>query len=308
MIRYILRRLMWLVPVLIAISLITFILMHLVPGGPWDVMGGGRILAPTVRKLIAEKYGLDKPLVQQYLDYMSAAMRGDFGPSYFGTRTVNQIIAEGFPVTAALGVFALLFSTLLGIPLGMLAALRHNTSIDRITIMITTTGIAIPNFVIGIFLIIVVAVQIRLLPTQFRVEDLRSWVLPALILSLRPTVSLVRLTRSATLEVLNEDYVRTARAKGLTAFLVNSRHILRNALIPVVTLLGPLTADLITGSFIVESMFSVPGIGRTFVRSVFQRDYALFMGITIFYAFIVVFFNLAVDLAYSFLDPRIVRS
>jgi ABC-type dipeptide/oligopeptide/nickel transport system permease component len=260
-----------------------------------------------VRKLIAEKYGLDKPLPQQYADYITAAVRGDLGPSYFGTRTVNQIISEGFPVTAALGLFALGSSMLVGIPLGMFAALRHNRAVDRFIIFFVTMGISIPNFVIGIFLIIVLAVEFRLLPTQFRLTDFKSWILPGMILALRPTVALVRLTRSATLEVLSEDYVRTARAKGLGSFMVNRRHILRNAMIPVVTLLGPMTADLITGSFIVESMFGVPGIGRTFVRSVFQRDYALFMGITLFYALIVVIFNLLVDLTYSFLDPRIAR-
>jgi oligopeptide transport system permease protein len=299
---------MWLVPVLFFISLITFTLMHLVPGGPWDVMGGGKILAPAVRKLIAEKYGLDKPLPQQYIDYVTAAIHGDLGPSYFGTRTVNQIISEGFPVTAALGLFALGSSMFIGIPLGMFAALRHNRAVDRFIIFFVTMGISIPNFVIGIFLIIVLAVEFRLLPTQFRITEFKSWILPGMILALRPTVALVRLTRSATLEVLSEDYVRTARAKGLGSFMVNRRHILRNAMIPVVTLLGPMTADLITGSFIVESMFGVPGIGRTFVRAVFQRDYALFMGVTLFYALIVVLFNLLVDLTYSFLDPRIARA
>jgi oligopeptide transport system permease protein len=308
MLRYIVRRLLWLVPVLFAVSLITFVLMHMVPGGPWDVMGGGRIIRPEVRKLIAEKYGLDKPLAQQYIDYVVSALHGDLGPSYFGTQTVNQMIGIGFPVTATLGLFALGSAILVGIPLGVLAALRQNGALDRITIFGVTMGISIPNFVTALFLIIILCVHLRILPLKFQLDDWQTWVLPAFLLALRPIASLVRLTRSATLDILNEDYVRTARAKGLPSFLINGRHVLRNALIPVITLIGPMTADLVTGSFIIESIFSVPGIGRLFVQSVFQRNYSVFMGITLFYAVIVVFFNLAVDLTYSFLDPRIARS
>lgn len=308
MISYIIRRAVWLIPVLIAISLITFLMLHVTPGGPWDTLGGGKILQPAIRKLIAQKYGLDKPLVQQYTDYMLSAMRGDLGPAFFGTRTVNQIIAQGLPVTAALGLTALVLSLVVGIPLGLLAALRHNHLIDQVIVFFVTIGISIPNFVIAIFMIVILGITWHLLPFPFNRADSSSWILPAFILALRPISSLTRLTRSATLEILSEDYVRTANAKGLPHFIVNFRHVLRNAMIPVITLIGPMTADLITGSFIVESIFSVPGIGRTFIQSLLQKDYALFMGITLFYALVVVIFNLLVDLTYSFLDPRITRT
>jgi oligopeptide transport system permease protein len=309
MLAYIIRRLFWLIPVLLAVSIITFTMMHMVPGGPWDANVGAKALSPTVRAAIAKKYGLDKPLTQQYVDYISGVLHFDLGLSYFGTRTVNQIIADGFPVTAKLGLIALLIAVVVGVPLGLIAALRHNTWIDNLAILIVTIGYSVPNFVIGIAAIIILAVALKIpLPIRFDQNNWLSWIMPASILSIISVSAIVRLTRSATLEVLGQDYVRTARAKGLSAFDVNASHVLRNALIPVVTLLGPLTANLVTGSFIIEKMFSVTGIGRYFVESVLKRDWALFMGLTLFYAILIIMFNLAVDLTYSFLDPRISRS
>lgn len=251
---------------------------------------------------------MDKPLPQQYIEYIAGAVRGDLGPSYSSTRTVEQIIGDGFPLTATLGLIALSVAIVIGIPLGIMAALRHNGFLDHISMFFVTLGISVPNFVLALALIILMSVVLHLLPTQFQRDNLQSWIMPAVILSLGPTALLLRLTRSATLEVLSEDYVRTARAKGLPAIAVNGRHVLRNALIPVVTLLGPLTAGLITGSFVVEAIFGVPGIGRTFVTSVTKRDYPLLMGTTLFYTLIIVMFNLLVDLTYSFIDPRITRS
>ena len=309
MLAYIIRRFVWLIPVLLAVSVITFTMMHMVPGGPWDANVGAKALSPKVRDAIAKKYGLDKPLTQQYVDYIGGVLHFDLGPSYFGTRTVNQIIGDGFPVTARLGLIALLVAVTVGVPLGLIAALRHNTWIDNLAIFIVTIGYSVPNFVIGIAAIIILAVVLKLpLPIRFDQNNWLSWLMPASILSIISFSAIVRLTRSATLEVLGQDYVRTARAKGLSAFDVNSSHVLRNALIPVVTLLGPLTANLVTGSFIIESMFSVPGIGRSFVQAVLKRDFALFLGVTLFYAFLIIMFNLAVDLTYSFLDPRISRN
>jgi oligopeptide transport system permease protein len=282
-------------------------MMHMVPGGPWDALAG-KALPPQTRAAIAKKFGLDKPLTQQYIDYMVGVMHFDFGPSFRGTRTVGQIISEGFPITAALGLFALVIAVCVGVPLGLIAALKHNTWIDNIAVFIVTVGYSVPNFVIGIFCILVFAVALKALPIAFSRTDWLTWLMPASILSIISLSAIVRLTRSATLEIMGQDYVRTAKAKGLSALNVNASHVLRNALIPVVTLLGPLTAGLVTGSFIIESMFSIPGIGRTFVQSIAQRDYSLFMGVSLFFALLIIFFNLAVDLTYSFLDPRITRS
>lgn len=311
---FIIRRILWLIPVIIFVSGITFVLMHLTPGGPWDT-ASGKFVSPAVKLAIQQKYGLDKPLPVQYADYMTQAIQGHLGPSFsMRGRTVDSIIADGFPVTAALGLAALSIAIIIGIPLGILAALRHNSLLDQGSLFLVTLGISVPNFVIGITAIIIFAVTLRgpdgksLLPFQFYLDQPTSWIMPAVVLALGPLALLVRLTRSATLEVLSEDYVRTARAKGLSSMTINRRHVLRNALIPVVTLLGPLTAGLVTGSFIVEHIFGVPGIGRTFVDSINKRDYALLMGTTLFYTLLVVFFNLLVDLTYSFIDPRIARS
>jgi oligopeptide transport system permease protein len=295
------------VPVLFAVSVITFTMVHMIPGNPWDAIAG-KALPPSVRAVIAKEFHLDEPLPQQYMYYVEGALHFDFGHSLRGTRTVSQIISDGFPITARLGLIALLVAVVIGVPLGLISALEHNKWIDNVTIFNVTIGYSVPNFVIGIFSILVFAVSLHLLPIAFNRDNWLSWIMPAAILSIISVSAIVRLTRSATLEVLGQDYVRTARAKGLSAFDINAGHVLRNALIPVVTLLGPLTANLVTGSFIVESMFSVPGIGRTFVQSVLQRDYSLFMGVTLFFTTLIILFNLAVDLTYSFLDPRITRS
>jgi ABC-type dipeptide/oligopeptide/nickel transport system permease component len=308
MLAYILRRVIWLIPVMFAVSIITFVMMHLAPGGPWDALPGAGKLSASVKLLIAKKYHLDESLPQQYIDYISAALHGDLGPSYTGTRTVSQIIGDGFPISAAFGLFALLFSVGIGIPLGLASALRHNGVLDHVTIFFVTLGYSLPTFVIGIFAILIICVGLHIVPIFFDRDNPVTWILPVGILSVTTISAIVRLTRSSTLEILGQDYVRTARAKGLNAYTVNVGHVLRNALIPVVTLLGPLTANLIVGTFFVEKMFGIPGLGKNFVTSVSARDYALLMGVTLFYALIVVFFNLLVDLTYSFLDPRIVRS
>ncbi len=307
MLAYIVRRILWLIPVFIAVSLITFALMHLTPGGPWDT-ATARPVPPAVREAIKAKYGLNKSLPQQYVDYMWKALHGDLGPSFSGTVPVSQQIANGFPITASLGLAAVILSLLIGIPLGLLAALRHNGWIDQVSVFIVTIGISVPSFVLAILLIVIFSVIFHLLPYQFQRDSWQSWILPVVILALGPTALMLRLTRSTALDVLNEDYVRTARAKGLPAFTVNIRHVLRNALIPVVTLVGPLTAGLITGSFVVETLFGVPGIGRQFVQGVNKRDYGLLMGATLFYTLIIVIFNLAVDVTYTFIDPRVTRS
>jgi len=303
MLKYIFRRVLWFFPVIIAVSFITFSLMHLTPGGPWDA--SPKPLAPATRVAMAKAFGLDKPFLEQYFIYMTNALHGDLGVPYHGTRNVTQLIQDGLPVTGGLGLFALIFSILIGVPLGVLAALRHNGFIDNLTRFVVTVGTSIPRFVIGIFIILVFGVFLGLIRIQFSRTDWTTWIAPALLLALGPISAIMRLTRSSVLEVLSEDYIRTARAKGLRPSVVNYRHVLRNALIPVVTLLGPLAADLVTGSFIVEYLFTIPGIGRLTVQSVGARDWPVFLGLTLFYALIVIIFNLVVDLTYSFLDPRI---
>lgn len=307
MIVYIIRRLLYLIPVFLFVSGVTFTLMHMVKGGPWDT-ATAKAASPSVKKAIAAKYKLDEPLLQQYVEYMWDASHGDLGPSFSSPVPVNRVLADGFPLTAGLGLAAVGLALVIGIPLGVLAALRHNSIIDQISLFIVTLGVSVPGFVIAIASILLFSVVLHWLPFQFERNDWTSWLMPAALLGLGPTALLVRLTRSATLDVLSEDYVRTAHAKGLPALMVNRRHVLRNALIPVITLVGPLTAGLITGSFVVESLFGVPGIGRMFITAVGKRDYGQLLGSTLFYTLVVVLFNLAVDLTYSFIDPRIARS
>ena len=307
MAQYIVRRVLWLIPVLFFVLLITFTLMHLAPGSPWDVKVQ-KNATPALKAALAAKYGADKPIVQQFTDYIWNALHGDLGPSYSGTRTVAQIIQQGFPITAEIGLLALLISIIVGIPIGLIAALRHNGWFDHLVVLIVTMAYSLPNFVIGIFLIVIISVGLHLLPIRFQLNDWRTWIYPSGILALITVSSIVRITRSAVLDVLGQDYVRTAKAKGLHPAVVDVRHVLRNALIPVVTLIGPITVNLLVGSFVVESMFSVPGVGRYFVLSVIQRDYPVIMGTALLYTLLVVIFNLLVDLTYSFLDPRIVRS
>lgn len=302
MARYIIRRLLWMIPVLWFVATITFVLMHMVPGGPWDLE---KPVPPAVVRALNEKYGLDQPLHIQYLVFLARVVRGDLGPTYsYQDRPVTEIIRQGLPATAALGAAALGFALLFGVTLGVLAALRPNSALDYASMFFATAGAAAPNFVIGILLVIVFGVTLKVLPTGgWGTAD--KVVLPALALGIFPAAFLARLTRSTMLEVMNQDYIRTARSKGLAQRIVILKHALKNALIPVLTVAGPIAASLATGSFIIESLFGIPGIGRLYVLGVFQRDYGLIMGATLFYAFAVAMANLLVDILYAFVDPRI---
>jgi len=293
---------LWLVVVLVAVSFITFSLMHLVPGGPWD---REKQLAPQVVEALNRKYGLDKPFFAQFGNFLWGALRGELGASYsYQDRDVSEILADGFPITAALGLTAFGLSLIIGIPLGMAAALKQNSVIDYVCVVFATVFASIPGFVLGILLIIVFSVTLHWLPTGGW-GSFRQLIMPAFALASLPAAYTARITRASMLEVVRQDYVRTARSKGLAEHIVLARHILRNALIPVVTVAGPELAFLISGSFIIENLFSIPGIGRLFVRGVFARDYGLIMGSVLFYAFAVAVLNLAVDLLYAVLDPRI---
>jgi oligopeptide transport system permease protein len=299
---YIIRRILWLIPVLLFVSLITFWLMHAVDGGPWDT-GGKLTAADRARRDAA--YGLDDPVWRQYITYMVNALQGDLGVSLTRTtQTVREIIWDGFKVSAVLGLLSLVVATLLGVPLGVLSAAKKNGAWDYLAVFVSTLGTAVPSFVLGIYLILFFGVRLDWLPVQGWGSP-KEAVMPVATLAVFPLAYVARITRASVLEVLQEDYVRTARAKGLAGSAVLMRHVMRNAQIPILTVLGPLAAALITGSFIVESMFGIPGLGRQFITSIGNRDYGMIMGTTLFYAALIVLANLVVDIAYAFADPRV---
>ncbi len=299
---YIIRRVLWLVPVLFAVSVVTFFLMHAVDGGPWDT---GRKLTATDRARLDARYGLDEPVWRQYVTYMSNAVQGDLGPSFTRTtQDVRTIIWEGFKISAVLGGISLLVSVLIGVPLGVLSAVNKNGVWDYLAVIIATVGAAVPSFVLGIYLILLFAVRLGWVPVNGWGSP-REAILPVITSSVLPLAYLARITRASMLDILHEDYIRTARAKGLANSTVLIRHVMRNAMIPILTVIGPLAAAGLTGSFIIESMFGVPGLGRLFVESFSSRDYGLIMGTTLFYCFLIAFANLLVDVSYVFIDPRI---
>ena len=288
--------------VLFIITTATFLLMHAIPGGPFTAE---KNLPEAVLKNLNERYHLNDPLWKQYVDYLVNVARGDLGPSFkYEARTVNGIIAESFPVSAELGFIAVLIAVLTGIPMGVVAALRQNRWPDYLCMFFATIGISVPGFILATLFIYVFALQFELFPAAMWGGPEYA-VLPAVALAAFPTAFIARLTRSSMLEVLSQDYIRTARAKGLGPLAVIRRHALKNALIPVVTYLGPLIAAILTGSFVIESIFAIPGLGRHFVTSIYNRDYTVILGITIFYSTLLVFLNFLVDLAYAWLDPRI---
>ncbi|PPD58698.1 ABC transporter permease [Dehalogenimonas etheniformans] len=302
MAKYIARRLLWMLLVLFAVATITFVLMHLVPGGPWD---RAKALAPQVIENLNEKYGLDKPLIVQFGTYIWNALHGDLGISYiYQDRNVTDIIMGGLPVSAILGLTAFALAIILGVGLGIAAALKQNSFIDYFSVGYATIFASVPGFVLGIFLMYIFSIQLHWLPTSGW-GGIQPIIMPAVALAALPAAYTARITRASMLDVIRQDYVRTARAKGLPERQVLLRHIGRNAMIPVVTVAGPELAALVSGSFIIETLFSVPGIGRLFVAGVFQRDYGLIMGAILFYAFAVALVNLVVDVLYAVIDPRI---
>ena len=302
MIGYIARRFLWIIPVLFVVSLITFTLMHAVPGGPW---ARDKALAPSLVATLNQKYGLDQPIYQQYATWVTNLLQGNLGPSYkFTDRTVNDIVGGGIWTTVQLGLMAFALSVLVGIPLGVIAALGHNRWPDYLSTGISVIGISMPSFVLALLLIVFFGVTLKVLPTQgWKGPD--TWILPTIALAAFPIAVIARYTRASMLEVTRKDYIRTAQSKGVAERAVVTRHMIRNALIPVVTILGPTLAFLVTGSFIIEYIFGIPGIGRYYVTSIGQHDYGVLMAMTILYAFVVAFLNLAVDVAYAFIDPRI---
>jgi len=301
-IAYIVRRFLWIIPVLFTVSIITFFLMHAVPGGPWD--REKRLPEATVERLNA-KYGLDQPIYIQYITWAGKFLQGDLGPSYkYTDRTVNDIVSDGFLTTLQLGVMAFVLSVVVGIPLGIFAALGHNRGPDYVATSVSILGIATPSFVLSILLIVFFAVQLGWFPTGGW-KGPQYWVLPTIALAGFPIAIIARYTRASMLEVTRKDYIRTAHSRGLPSQSVVSRHMIRNALIPVVTILGPTLAFLVTGSFIIERIFGIPGIGQYYITSISTRDYGLLMAMTMLYAFAVAFLNVVVDVLYAYIDPRI---
>ena len=324
---FIVRRLVWMIPTLFFVALITFVLMHAAPGGPWDRDLSARQVDARTQELLNKEFGLDKPLFinleggnpldSQFLNYIGGALTGDLGPSYrqrgmnvedilFRPPEDKPVWQSKFGYSMRLGLLALGLAVLFGIPLGAIGALKRNTWIDYFSLAISTIGISVPNFVLAILLIVLIAGRLKLIKiVQQDWGSPGAWVVPAVILGFGTFAFITRLTRSQMLEVMQQDYVRTARAKGLGERVVVARHMLRNALIPVVTIIGPALAALVTGSFIIEQMFSFPGTGREFVQSISRRDYSMIMGTTLLYAVLVAVANLTVDIMYAFLDPRI---
>ena len=288
--------------VLWIIVTVTFLLMHAIPGGPFTAE---KALPEAVLKNIEARYHLNDPLPKQYWDYIANLLQGDLGPSFkYESRTVNEIISESFPISAELGAVAVVLSVLVGIPAGMLGALYQNRWPDHLVMLMATVGISVPSFILATLLIYIFALWLDLLPAAMWAGP-EFAVLPSLALAGLPIAFIARLTRSSMLEVLSQDYIRTARAKGISPFKILWRHALKNAMLPVVTYLGPMIAAIFTGSFVIESIFAIPGLGRHFVTSIYNRDYTVILGITVFYSALLVIMNFLVDLAYVWLDPRI---
>jgi oligopeptide transport system permease protein len=302
MTRFVLRRVLWAIPVLWVVATLTFILMQVVPGGPFDK---DKPLPPEIKANVEAKYHLDKPVGHQYLLYLQALLRGDLGPSYkYVGRDVSDIIKETLPVSLHLGMLALGVAIMVGFILGILAVVKPYSWMDRSGMFMATIGISIPNFVIGGVLILFLSHVYKIFPPALW-EGWRHTLLPALTLGLGPAAFIARLLRSSILETLHQDFVRTARAKGLSEGVILLKHVLKNSVMPVVTFLGPLTATLVTGSFIVEYLFAIPGMGKFFITAVTNRDYPLIMGVTLVYAVIILLANFLVDIAYAYLDPRV---
>jgi len=297
---------LWLIPTLLAMALVTFLVMHATPGSPLDpIAEGANPLSPEAQKLLAAHYGLDKPLPEQFLIFLGKAARGDFGNSFvYKTRTVREIITAAFPVSLFLGSMALVVAVVLGLSLGILAAVYQNRAWDYVSVTVATFGVAVPNFVLAVFLIVLFSLTLPLFPTGGW-ESPRSWVLPTITLALAPMGIIARFTRASMLEVIRSDYTLTARAKGVSEPKVVFKHALKNAFIPIVTLLGPLFAAVGTGSFFVEAICRVPGMGRFFVESMTVLDYPMIMAVVLVYGGFLAAMNLVVDLLYGALDPRI---
>ncbi len=322
MLKVILRRLLEAVPVLLVIVTLTFFFVRLAPGGPFD---DEKNVSAQIRERLEEQYNLNAPLWRQYLDYLGGVVRGDLGPSFKeASYSVNELILLSLPVSLELGAYALTVALILGLTAGIIAALRPNTRTDYVPMTFAMVGICVPNFVVGPLLALAFGIWLGWLPVSgwdplvevvlgakteihFRWENLADpqKILPSITLGLAYAAYVARLARGGMLEVLSQDFIRTARAKGLSEARVVLRHALRGGIAPVVSFLGPAAAGMLTGSFVVETIFQIPGLGRRFVESAFNRDYTLIIGTVLVYATLIIVFNLIVDLVHLWLDPRL---
>ncbi len=312
MARYVIRRVLLMIPTLFFTALIIFVLAHAAPGSPFDKNENRPLPQATIDRLNSI-YGIDKPIYEQFVIYLGNAAHLEFGSSLVKDRRISDIISQEFPISAQLGIQATVLALAISLPLGVISALRQNTIVDYASLLFATVGRTIPSFVVAIFAIYIFGVTFRLLPFVGWGDgcgplpscDARRMLLPTIILALGEMAFLTRITRASMLEAVRQDYVRTARSKGLSEQVVIVAHTMKNAMIPVATVIGPATAGLITGSFIIETIFNVPGLGRDFVRSINGRDYPLIMAVYMLYASLIVFANLTIDLVYGLIDPRI---
>ena len=300
--QYLLQRVLGAFASLFFVATLTFVLLRILPGGPFDTE---KALPPEVKANIEAKYQLNAPLYEQYGSYILNLFKGNLGESYkYLGRSVTDIIIESFPVSFQLGMYALVISFLIGIPMGVVSAARHNQSMDRWAMFLAVSGVSLPSFLVAPILIYIFSFYFKLLPPAFW-NGPEYYILPSFVLGVRPAAVIARLTRSSVLEVIRSDYIRTAKAKGLSAMVVLYKHVLKNSLIPVLTFSGPLLAGILSGSFIIELIFSVPGMGKHLIQSVSNRDYPLILGMTLIFSFMLILSNLIVDLLYSYFDPRI---
>ncbi|MGB5600359.1 MAG: oligopeptide ABC transporter permease OppB [Thiothrix litoralis] len=303
MLQYVVKRLLGALPTLLVIITLAFFLIRMAPGGPFD---RERAIPPEIAANIERAYHLDQPLVVQYGYYLLNVVQGDFGPSFkYKDHTVSSLIAQGFPVSLQLGLFAMLLALLVGIPAGMLAALHQNRPLDHAVMAVAMTGITIPNFVMAPLLALVFGVFLHWLPVAGWDAGWKSAVLPVIALALPQIAYAARMMRASMLETLSSPHIRTAFAKGLPMRLMLWRHVLKGALLPVISWLGPATAAIITGSVVIEQIFGIPGIGRHFVQGALNRDYTLVMGVVVFYGALIILMNLLVDVIYGLIDPRV---
>ncbi len=300
--KYIVKRIIFGLATAFVVATLTFFIMNLVPGGPFL---SEKAITPQAQAALEAKYGMDKPLFEQYLTYMGDLLHGDLGSSVKKRGyTVNRIIAERFPVSARIGGLAIVVAFCIGVPLGSIAAYKRGKILDNIIIVFSTAGIAIPSFLSSTLMMYFLSTKWKLLPS-LGLNSPASYIMPVAALALYPTCYIARLMRSSMLDVIGQDYMRTARAKGVSTVSSIFKHALRNAILPVVTYLGPLMASLMTGSFIIEKIFTIPGLGHEFVTAITSRDYPLIMGTTIFLATFLIIMNVVVDIVYVFVDPRI---
>ncbi len=303
MVKFILKRLLQAIPVLVTVTIITFLLIHAAPGGPFDEE---KAVPPEVLKHLNERYKLDQPIHVQFYDYLKNALQGDLGPSFkYPGRSVNEIIAAGFPVTFELGCYALLFALLIGVGSGIIASLQPNTCQDYVPMAFATMGICLPSYVLGPLLVLLFGIWLEWLPVAGWELTPGDKLLPSITLGSVYAAYIARLSRGGMIETLSRDFIRTARAKGMPESIIIFRHALRVGLLPVVSFLGPALAGLLTGSFVVETIFQIPGLGRYFVQGAFNRDYTLILGVTLLLASLIVLFNLIADVMIAWLDPKV---